>query len=952
MKINGLLNRTIIGSEAWGVRLALAAMATVAVAGMTSPTALHAQSGQVHGVVTDSAGVGLSGAMVVALAQPDSTLTTFQTSDGNGVFVLRDLNPGDYLIQVTRLGFATLRREVAVGASAVDAGTFQLNLQAVELNDLVVTLDHLPFQTRADTVGYNALAFQTRPNANVEDLLRLLPGVEVSEGGEITAQGETVENVLVDGREFFGEDPTVATRNLPAEAVEKVEIYDKQSDMAEFTGIADGEEERTINLELKEDARQGYFGQVSGGLGMDIEAGHALSGFGAAPRPPYTTTSRTPYAGALSVNRFSPTTQLAVIASGNNVNQTGFRWGDVGFGFGRGGGGFGGQEGLSESALLGVNGSREFGNGTWIRSSYNGNMLDNVLHESFAQEQLLGSGFSSLVDRSTRTHRDQTSHRANLNAQVRFSEGHELRLRSNFRSTPSTRHVQDYQESARSGGGFLNTAVTDYTVESETLSGNANLTWRKRLNDSGQTLVASARLNMSDDENTTHLQSLLTDTATGNRGGANSVLQRQERPGNALTHSIRLSLTQPLGETTRLEVYGQRWERRDNEEQSIFDIGEVGEVLNDRLSSGYENRYNYIEGGLRFNRNTSASNLVLGTEVQRSSLNGDVSHLTTTIGRQYTHFLPFADYRLNLSEGKTLEIEYETDTDEPDIQDLQPFVDNRDPLRVFEGNPDLKPEYSHQLSGYYRFFDNFSFVNFSTYWGIEYQPRYIARSRTVTDQGIQHISPFNAEGAWSGWLGSSFGAPLRFMGARIQLDYNLGYSNSTEIINGVENLGRDVSHRVNFSLENRSKRTADLRGGVRTSFNNVSYSLNEELNDTYITTSVYTNASLYLGPWTIGTEFSFQINDDDLFAGGGEDIALWEASVYRTILGEQAEVKLTLFDLLGQNQRVTYSNSPNFLQERRSESIGQYMMLNFTYYLGKRGAGAGMGRGGGRGDRR
>ncbi len=320
------------------------------VLGALSPRSVQAQAEYaVSGVIADAAGAGLGGAMVVALAKPDSVLTRFTTSNGDGVFALGDLGPGEYILQVTLLGYGTVRTDLSLAGEDVNVGTINLEVMAVEVDPLVVTLDHVPFLNRRDTLGYNALAFRTRPNATVEDLLRQLPGIEVETDGSITAQGEEVENVLVDGREFFGGDPTMATQNLPAEAVEKVEVYDKESDMAEFTGIADGEEERTINLELKEEARSGYFGRTSGGLGADVENASVSPGFGeaVAARLPANPESGTvaggiPYAGALSVNRFSPTTQLALVGSANNVNQAGFGWGDAmsfgGWEFGRGGG--------------------------------------------------------------------------------------------------------------------------------------------------------------------------------------------------------------------------------------------------------------------------------------------------------------------------------------------------------------------------------------------------------------------------------------------------------------------------------------------------------------------------------------------------------------------------------------------------------------------------------------
>ena len=308
--------------------------------------------------------------MVVALTRPDSVLTAYSITRQDGSFTVEGLEPGDYILQVTLIGYQVLRRDFEVAAADVDAGEVVLPLLAVEMDSLVVSVEHVPFRVNRDTLSYNALAFQTRPNDSVEDLLRLLPGIEVEDDGSITAQGETVENVLVDGREFFGTDPTVATRNLPADAVQQIDVYDKLSDMAEFTGIPDGEEERTIDLLLREEARRGYFGRANGGLGGDIDNQARLAA---------AVGNEARYDGALTLNRFSPTRQISLTARANNVNQSGFSWGDYadfaagaevlaatmaaagGRGGGRGGGGglqFGGgggsNDGFTETMSAGL----------------------------------------------------------------------------------------------------------------------------------------------------------------------------------------------------------------------------------------------------------------------------------------------------------------------------------------------------------------------------------------------------------------------------------------------------------------------------------------------------------------------------------------------------------------------------------------------------------------------
>lgn len=942
-----------VSSARPGTILALLAGGLVFAAFAPRPVQAQAEY-TVSGVIADAEGGGLSGAMVVALAKPDSVLTRFTTSSGDGVFALGDLGPGEYILQVTLLGYGTVRQDLSLTGEDVNVGTINLEVMAVDVDPLVVTLDHVPFLNRRDTLGYNALAFRTRPNATVEDLLRQLPGIEVETDGSITAQGEEVENVLVDGREFFGGDPTMATQNLPAEAVDRVEVYDKESDMAEFTGIADGEEERTINLELKEEARSGYFGRTSGGLGADMENASVTPGFGedVAARLPASRESGTvaggiPYAGALSINRFSPTTQLALLGSANNVNQAGFGWGDaMSFGgrdFGRGGGG---DDGLTETRMLAFNVNHDFGGNddNWIRTSYRLSTLDNFQNETRRQEQLLGMSASSLVDRATRTDTENSSHRVNLNSQLTLSEGHELRLRGNLNARSSLLDRADFQDTRSGTGQFLTAAATNYDVDGEDLGGDARLTWRKRLDDSGRSLFAEARVNLSDSDRLTNLASSIEGNVENPRARAGDVLQEQTNLGQTLTHSVRLSMTQPMPWESMLEVYGERSATAEDENQSVFDIGPDGRTVNPLLTSGFERTYSYLRGGFRFNRTSEAGRLVLGLRLQGSNLEGTILGRSEGIANGYTHVLPNAEYRMQVDDRRTLQFRYSTSTREPRMTDLQPFVDNRDPLRIRMGNPDLQPEYTHRLRTEYRFFDTFSFVNLFTHANVSFTTNDIAQSRTVTERGLQTISPVNLGTSWSANGGASFGRPLRWMGGQVDLNYDLRYSSSNEYVNDLENRSRSLAHTFGIELENRAKEDYDVRGGAKLTLSDVSYSLNEELNEDYLTSTLYGIADLHMGPWTLGTEFQWRLYDQDLF-GPGRNVALWEASLRRLILNDQAEIRLVAFDILGQNQGVTYTNSPGFIQESRVESLTQYVMLNFTWYLGNRSMSGGGGRG-------
>ena len=941
-----------------------AAFATAGLFLAITPSVDAQETYDVRGVVADSAGAGIDGAMIVALALPDSLLTKYALSNGNGSFTLSRVPAGEYLLQITMVGHQTVRQPFSITAADIDAGTINLAVLVVEMEALVVSVDHVPFVNRRDTLDYNARAFVTRPNATVEELLARLPGIEVDADGTVRAQGEEVRNVLVDGKEFFGSDPTIATRNLPADAIERIQVYDKQSDMAEFTGIADGQEERTINLELREDARRGYFGQAVGGLGGGLEPVAVIE---AQPN------GRTRYNESLNINRFSPTTQLALLGNANNVNEAGFAWGDfVNFsggarglggggnrgGGGRGGGGQGGiqlrggrNDGFTESMSLGLNANHDFSDDRWIRSSYFYTGLDNVQQQTTQQQQLMGSSAAALQNAVADQSTANTTHRVNVNTQYAFSDGHDLRLRGNLSVGSSSMTSLQSSETTTFEGRVQNTGVSSNLVDGNDLGGSASLTWRKRLAENGRSLVAAATTNIQEPELYGDLE---TTTGIANRNGdlmMQDLFQTQARTGRTLSLSQRLSLTQPVGVGGIFEVFGQRREVNEDQDNSVFDIGTGTPVFNDFLSSGFERTYSYLRGGFRFNKNTEDTRFVIGLQVQRSNLDGMILDRDEYIENGYTHVLPSADYRIQLDEAKTLNFRYTTSTREPSMTELQPFADNTNPIRTYIGNPNLTPEYSHSFNADYRFFDQFSFVNLFTYLRFSYTNDDIVQSRVIDEQALQTVMPVNIDHSWSTNGGVTYGRPIRSVGARINLNYSFNYTRGVEILNELENNSRVLRNTIEASIDNRDKEIFDVRAGARYSFNDIQNTLNQELNQVYLDRTFYGNAMLHYGAgWTFSTTLNYRLYDESVFGVGDRNVAMLQASISKLAMNNRVELELIGFDILDQNKGVAYTTGTSFIQERRTESLGQYIMLKVMYRLGSRRGGAA--RGGGSGRRR
>lgn len=573
-----------------------------------------------------------------------------------------------------------------------------------------------------------------------------------------------------------------------------------------------------------------------------------------------------------------------------------------------------------------MNASHELDEDRWIRTSYFRSSLDNRQDSEVRRQQLLGSEVASLSDQSSNQTSDNLTHRINLNAQYAFTEGHDLRLRGDLTASSSSRSNVDFQETRTVTGEVLNTAATNYATEGNDLRGNARLTWRKRLSEAGSAIVTEVRADLNDPDETGNLAST---TGTRDRGDVltyNEILQEQLRFGHTLSHSQRVSLTQPLGNDFGMELFAMRRAVEEDQTKSVYDVEGTALVLNELLSSEFERTYSYIEGGLRFNRNTEDSWLVLGLEVQNSKLEGIILDRDEQISNGYTHVLPSLNYRIQFKPGWNLNLRYSTSTREPSMTELQPFSNNNNPLNIYTGNPDLTPSYTHSLRTEYRSYDQFSFVNLFTFLRFSYTTNNIVQSRTVQENGLQEVMPINSGRGWSTNGGVNYGRPIRFIGARINLDYSVTYSTESEFINQAENVSRILRNSVDAGLENRDKETYDVDAGGRVTFNNVDYSLNEELNQSYVNSTLYARGTYYLRDvWTFNSSLNYRMFDQNVF-GQGHNVAMLQASVSRLLFGERAELELTGFDLLNQNQGVSFTSSSNSIRETRTESLGRYFL--------------------------
>ncbi len=897
---------------------------------------LAQKSVELTGIVADSTGTSLFSATVVLMEKKDSTLSAFGITEADGRFSMKKITPGEYLLQVSYVGFETLWQpiQVASGNDKFDLGKITLAPASSTLGEVEVTADRVPLRMNGDTINYNAAAFKVQPGAVVEDLLKKLPGVEVQADGTIKAQGETVQHVFVDGKEFFGNDPQVATKNLPADAVDKVQVYDKKSDMADFTGIEDGRDSKTINLSLKEDHKNGYFGNATAGGGTDER-----------------------YQGRFSLNRFSQKSQLSAIGMANNINQAGFSFNDYmqfmgGLGSMMSGGGGGGNrsvrmsfdlgqagipleggqvDGLMTTWAGGLNFNRDFGKKTELRTSYFLSKIQNDIDRITERQNLLGDqSFRSTEEENT--HSESFNHRFNMRLKHEIDSFQDISLQSSL-ALSDARHNSFGSGKTFGSNSFLqNENSRDYRSTGQRLDLTNTATYRRRSGKKGRAFVADGAFNLG-----TNSQNgkLISETNFYQTDSTRIPLnQRQNTTDDAMSYGLSASYTEPLGNAKYLEINASRQNYTNETGKNFYDIGPGGESQNDQLSNHFDRGYTYDLAGLNFMLNRKLWNLTGGSAVQRSSLEGQQRGELEALKRSFTKLLPSLFFNYEPGIGRNFRFEYQTNLREPSPEQLQPLVDNSDPLNLYVGNPNLQPEYAHQFNANFMRFDQFTFTSFFANIQAEYVKDRISNASSVDSLFRRTVRPVNVKNDRSlrGYVDLS--TPLRPIKTTIRLNFNTSWNRGILFVNEQENSTDRITNNIDLSFSNRKKEFFDATIGARLSHNKTTYSDAEALNQTYLNRRYYAEATVYPNKkWEFGSKFRYSVYSDVNF-GSQQIVPLWEASISRYLLkNNRGKLTLSGFDLLNKNVGIRRSSELNYLEEQRTRSLGRYVMLTFAYSI-------------------
>jgi len=889
-----------------------------------------AQNFTLQGDAFDEKGAPLAFATTALLKPADSTMAFFAITNGNGHFEIKNVRQGNYLLQISFIGLETYYKEVKIPyGKDNNLGAFMIKTLPVSLKEVQIMGEYVPLWIKGDTLEYNAAAFKTKPDAVAEDLLKKLPGMEVDRAGNVKAMGEDVRNVMVDGKEFFGNDPKVATKNVPAHAIKKVQVYDKKSDEAEFTGINDGERDKTVNLVLKDDKKNGTFGDISAGLGTGEH-----------------------YKAGAKAFRFTNKDQVAALGMLNNINQFGFSFDDyLNFGGGLGGiimGGGGGSAkielntdnsfpvnfgqtitGLVTSGAGGFNYSHQVNKTNRFNISYMGNGSDRNSVESVYSKNFIPQGYYTQQENRDEFTVDR-SHRINFGWKNQLDSTLNFNL-SGVISLGTGKSNGNILTESQLNDSLVNRLTSITGDNSSRLTSGARASAIKKMNGNRTVLKISGSGYFSHDLSKTEWQNV---TRYFTPDYSISSLQNQENLNNLIRWSAATSVTQKIKGPWYLQPEISTGSTNETLERTLGYSLATPE-MNDSLSPVFERKYQWVRPLLEIKRITDKTQFVVQLKADLSRMSNSLDK-DSPVKRDIFYFTPEVSWEKQLRAGHRLSLGYQATVNSPTASQLLPVSNTINPLSVFFGNRNLKPEYSHDLNVGWILFDQFSFTSVFLRLNGGFTKDKINWSRTVNDSLGQTNTLMNVTSDYNAGASFDFSTPIRKLGITVHASLREDWNRGLSLVNGIENINTNLSHKATLSVDNRKKEKWDINAGATFQLTDAGYSLYPSLNNTYWDLSYF--AELRFTP---GEHWNFQASADVT----NYNERSFNASVSVPLIGAEANyyflknkrgtLTASAFDLLNKNTGLQRMSELNYLRETHSNIIGRYVMFSFKYRLNK-----------------
>lgn len=874
------------------------------------------------GRIIDETGEPMIQASLRVLAVKDSTQVKGTVTNASGLYKIAGVSNGSYIVEASYVGYSTVYKNIKVEGQNLALEPITLKESSIMLQEATVIGIKTPIKVMQDTVEFNADSYKTAPNAVVEDLLKRLPGVEVDSEGKITANGKTVSKILLDGREFFADDPKVASKNLPVNMIEKLQVVDRKSDLARITGVDDGEEETVINLTVKQGMNSGWVGNVEAGYGTNNR-----------------------YKVSFLANRFWNGNQLSFFGGGNNVNEPAFTDGTAGR-FRR----FGSDTGLTSSQGLGVN----FNIGNQEIFRFGGS----VMYSQTDRDTYQKSDRQYLFVDSTSYYNSQKYARDkghNVRADFRIQWSPDSFNTFEFRPNISLNYNNSFSSDSsltRAGDPRMSEVVrsinNDHTKGSSVEFGGMIIYNHKFRSKPGRSFSLFANYRMSNVREKSDSYSWnkfflfndsidLTDRYTNNHTWSNMV-------------NARVSWTEPLGDVKKGNFLTfayriqYRWNNTDRftyDHPVIFPDGWTGDPqISSRLEFNYDlsNKFrnDYMNQDIRvgYKHVSKTGTLDAGVSaVPQMSRSVSLTDKNKTIPTRWVwNFAPYLRYRYRPSKQTSLSVNYMGRSSQPSMTQLQPVADMSNPLRVVIGNPDLKPTFSHNIMLRFNDFNSEAQRSIMTMADVQVaQNSIVSRSAFNSETGGSVTTYENVNGVWNARLMNMISFPLRNKAFTFNNHVMAFYDHSVAFNNNERNSSGSLMFNESFNFAWRPNNT-EL--AIRPS-----YSLRYVSNTLQLSGSnmVHTYGGSFYG--TYYTPFGLVLNTDlnySATSGYSEGYNtrqwMWNATIsYQFLRNKSATVSLKAYDLLQQKSNVSRTVNASYIDDTLYNSLTRYFMVSFSY---------------------
>lgn len=885
--------------------------------------------------------------IVDLLTLPDSSVARGVRTDSAGNYQFKELDPGAYLIVVQSMSYETVSVKVQLDSFKNINQNIVLTTKVNVFKGSGVTVVRDPVKQKNDTLEFNAGNYKVNQDATAENLITKMPGI-TNENGTIKAQGEEVKKVTVDGQDFYGDDAAAALKNLPAEVIDKIQVFDRQSDQSQFTGIDDGNSQKTLNIVTKAGKNNGQFGKIYGGYGTEDR-----------------------WAAGANVNIFKGKQRLSLIGMSNNINQQNFSSQDIlgltgnsqSGGMSRGGRpggprGMGGdagsfmvnqQGGINTTNALGLNYSYFGGKKLKFTAAYFFNNSANVNASFLNRTYFLSSLNNQNYTQGDTGKSRSTSHRLNARLEYNLDSNNSLIFTPNIKIQNSKSNSSFLgQTNSETLLSLINSSMSSTESSNMGYELSQNLLLRHRFKKPGQTVSLNINTSLNNNNGESRLNS-------GNSYYEpvyfnDEFSQNTESKSKTFSISPNLSYTHPIRKKSMVEVnYNPSFNRNTSDKYTArLDSSENTYTLTDSLlSNKFDNRINTQRVGLTYRYTATKLSFNVGANLQSVELIGtQLFPNDTTIRKTFNNILPNARLTYNRNKNSNLRIFYRSNTELPTVNQLQNVVNNSNPLILSAGNAELRQEFRHNIFTRYSSSNPVKSSTFFLYAGVTTAADYIGNSTIVANndttingnielrKGAQISMPVNLDGYRSFRSFASYGIAVKKIKSTVNLTLGQNISRSPALINGQTNYSNSYITNGGIVIASNISERIDFTINYNGSYNQVVNSLQSDLNNSYFIRNFN-----FKGNFMPNKHFVFNTDiTNSSYTGLGESFnqSIWLCNAglgYKFMKDQRAELKLSVFDALGQNTSINRTVTESYIEDKNTQILTRFYMLTFTYSI-------------------